>query len=333
MDRMQTVFGLFDDRADAEAAVRDLETRSFPRDAISILARHFDDGVATTTDREVVVTDSHAAAGARTGAVLGGVGGMLLGATALLVPGVGPLLALGPILGYGLIGAGLGAATGGVIGLLVDMGMPREHAEYYAEGLRRGGTIVSVQVANEEQAEIARAVMSQHHVVDIDQRIDYYRKTGFAGYSATAVPYTAAEAAAERERVRMAAANRPVVMETQPVVAETRPVVTETTTVVRTPDPPVVAPVDYHEHFRHHYTSTLANSGLTYEHYAPAYEYGYRLGSPGLHQHTWNDWTVLEPEARRMWEVTNPGTWETYREAIRAGWERSPTRVGGARLI
>jgi hypothetical protein len=81
------------------------------------------------------------------------------------------------------VGAGLGAAAGGLIGALVGMGIPEEHAHVYAEGLKRGGVLVSVKTADEQQANRAVQVLRQYNAVDIDKRREEYRASGWTGYS------------------------------------------------------------------------------------------------------------------------------------------------------
>jgi hypothetical protein len=72
--------------------------------------------------------------------------------------------------------------------------------------------------------------------------------------------------------------------------------------------------------FRTHCTETFGREGLSYEQCAPAYRYGYTLGSDGRSSHS--DWSSAEADARRRWEERNPGTWERFRAAIRHAWER-----------
>ena len=118
----------------------------------------------------------------------------------LVIPGLGPLAAAGPLIA-GLTGAGVGAATGGLVGALNSLGVPEEHAGYFAEGLRRGGTLVTVS-AMESTVQSVIDVLNRHGAVDINQRASYYQQSGYQGYTADTQPYTAAELAAEREQVR-----------------------------------------------------------------------------------------------------------------------------------
>ena len=78
-----------------------------------------------------------------TGAALGGATGLLAALASLAIPGVGPIIA-GGVLGTTLAGAGIGAAAGGLIGALTSLGLSEEDARYYEEGIRSGGTLVTV---------------------------------------------------------------------------------------------------------------------------------------------------------------------------------------------
>jgi uncharacterized protein (TIGR02271 family) len=103
---------------------------------------------------------SGAMQGAGTGAAVGGALGLIAGAASLAIPGFGPILAAGPI-ASALAGAGLGGATGGLIGALTRAGIPEDEAGYYEEGLKRGGTLLTVHAATDEMARCAAAVMER----------------------------------------------------------------------------------------------------------------------------------------------------------------------------
>ncbi|KPV48230.1 hypothetical protein SE17_39190, partial [Kouleothrix aurantiaca] len=141
----KTIVGLFDTSTEAQNVVQQLVDGGFSRDSISVLANNRDG----YTPSDTTATAEGAGAGAVGGGVLGGVLGLLVGVGALAIPGIGPVLAAGPLaaaLGAAgastLVGAGIGAAAGGIIGALVGAGIPEEDAGFYAEGVRRGGTLV-----------------------------------------------------------------------------------------------------------------------------------------------------------------------------------------------
>ncbi|MCB0031566.1 MAG: hypothetical protein KDE28_26830, partial [Anaerolineales bacterium] len=110
---MKTVVGLFDELSEARILVEDLANSGFDRDDISLVARDLDGAYATEleTSRETAVIAEGATTGAVTGGVVGSIGGVLLGLGALAIPGVGPVIAAGPIVA-GITGAVAGAVAG-----------------------------------------------------------------------------------------------------------------------------------------------------------------------------------------------------------------------------
>jgi uncharacterized membrane protein len=114
------------------------------------------------------------------GAAAGGIGGLLLGLTPIVIPGIGPALAAGPLAAT-LMGAGLGAAAGGLMGALTDLGVPEEEAGYYAEGVRRGGVLVMVE-AEEAMADRVVSILSHHHPIDLAERVEQWRQSGWTRF-------------------------------------------------------------------------------------------------------------------------------------------------------
>ena len=148
----RTIARMFDSYAATAAAVRDLEAAGFSRDDVGLVAgnaegRHgaASDAPARDADRDGVDdrTESGAGTGAGIGAALGGGAGLLAGIGALAIPGLGPVVAAG-WLAAALTGAGMGAAAGGLLGALTTAGVDEAEAHVYAEGLRRGGSLVTV---------------------------------------------------------------------------------------------------------------------------------------------------------------------------------------------
>ena len=121
----------------------------------------------------------------------------LLGLVSLAVPGIGPVVAAGPIV-TAIGGAILGAAAGGIIGALVDLGVPEEHAHYYAEGIRRGGTVLTLQT-DDTRAQRAVEVMQLHGVQDIHDRVAEWRRQGWTRYDPNAPALTREELTRERQ--------------------------------------------------------------------------------------------------------------------------------------
>ncbi|WP_244472302.1 MULTISPECIES: hypothetical protein [unclassified Methylobacterium] len=192
----RTLTGLFDDYAAAARAVDAIEAAGVPNGDISIVANNTDDrhsGLPGTTNHttgtthKAVADEGDATDGAGTGAtlgtVLGGGAGLLTGLGLMAIPGVGPVVAAGWLVAT-LTGAGVGAAAGGLLGALTGAGLSDSEAEHYAEGVRRGGTLVTVRT---EEAHVARvtALLSEHGAIDLDTRAENWRAEGWTGGTLT----------------------------------------------------------------------------------------------------------------------------------------------------
>jgi uncharacterized protein (TIGR02271 family) len=223
----KTVTGLFDTNQAAQAAVQDLIDNGVQPQAISLIASdargEFKNyrGRMDSPSGDFSTPDSSGSsqgaegptAGAVGGGLLGGALGLLVGLGALAIPGIGPVLAAGPLAaalgsaGAGAVaGAGLGAVGGGLIGGLVGMGIPDEDAQLYAEGVRRGGTLVVARVEDKLANRVAQ-ILEGHGAVDIDQRGAEWRQSGWSGFDANAEPYSAQELDTFRAGTGRATAN------------------------------------------------------------------------------------------------------------------------------
>ena len=198
--KLKTITALFDNIADARSAVAELVANNFHREDINLVAHASAEEYGQYFDKsgsyiEPGPTD-HAGAvhGAEAGAVLGGLAGFLLGF--VLIPGVGGIIVAGPIVGA-LVGAGAGALAGGLLGALTDQGVPDEHAAYYAEGVRRGGSLLIVK-AEEVATTLASDILKRHNPIDLQQRIPTWREAGWSTFNPAAPPYTAEQIAEER---------------------------------------------------------------------------------------------------------------------------------------
>src|SRR6476646_2749101 len=149
----QLISAMFDDYQAASKAVQRLKAAGIPSDDISIVGgnQEMRSGSAPLSRDD---ESSAAGTGAATGAVVGGGAGLLAGLGLLAIPGLGPVVAAG-WLASTLAGAAVGTAAGGLIGGLTEWGMSAEEAHGYAEGVRRGGTLVTARV---DDAQIDTAV-------------------------------------------------------------------------------------------------------------------------------------------------------------------------------
>lgn len=195
----KTATGLFDDYSDARAAVSALEARGIPSDDISIVSNNVDDRQTGDTNAA-----EGAGTGAGIGAAVGGVGGLLTGLGVMAIPGVGPVVAAGWLAATAAgaaAGAVAGGAAGGIIGAMTESGVPEEHAHVYAEGVRRGGTLVTARVEESLYPE-AEAVLRQSNWVDPVERRAAYTEQGWTRFDETLDPYGPAEIEQERRRYR-----------------------------------------------------------------------------------------------------------------------------------
>lgn len=195
---MKTLVGTYKDLNTAHAVVDDLIAANFNSTDIGIVAQDAKGDYAGHIDRDGVTrqdgsyrgakatTGDDAAAGAGIGATIGGLGGLLIGIGALAIPGVGPVIAAGPLLAA-LTGAGVGAVTGGLIGAMVDMGIPDEEANIYAEGVRRGHVLVTAQVPD-SSADHAARIMARPDALNLHQEAETWRQSGWNRFDPTVDP-------------------------------------------------------------------------------------------------------------------------------------------------
>lgn len=187
---MNTIARVYDSYGQASQVVADLEAAGCASSDINIIANRY------VCEESVRAQDpSGAGAGAGVGAALGGTAGLLAGLGVIAIPGLGPVVAAGWLVAT-LAGAGFGAATGGLIGGLVGAGLGEEHAQAYAEGVRRGGSLVTVR-AEEGRITEAEEILESHRPVDIEHRAGEYRAAGWTGAegNAAATPTPALGAA------------------------------------------------------------------------------------------------------------------------------------------
>lgn len=136
------IVGVFENEREASRAIQHLQDQGFTSDDISVVAKDRNDLRAIDEETGTKAPEG-LAAGAATGGVLGGVTGLLAGVGALAIPGIGPILAAGPLAAT-LAGLAVGAGAGGLVGGLVGLGIPENEAEEYQEYLNRGNILVLV---------------------------------------------------------------------------------------------------------------------------------------------------------------------------------------------
>ena len=181
---------LFDDYETAAGVVDQLEAAGLPHSEISIITNRAEPaapppGAGTFAPDAVDPVDA-AGTGATVGTVLGGGVGLLAGLGLLAIPGLGPVVAAGWLVAAAT-GAGVGAAAGGLIGGLTGAGLSEAEAHTYAEGVRRGGTLVTAR-AEDDQADQVLAILDQAGSIDLDERAEGWRAQGWTGGSTASEP-------------------------------------------------------------------------------------------------------------------------------------------------
>lgn len=193
---------LYDTYADAERAVTRLEAAGVPHSDISIVANNSDNWYGSRSgkvDRDRDGVDDRAegaGTGAGIGAGLGGAAGLLAGLGLLAIPGLGPVVAAGWLASMA-VGAAAGAATGGIIGALTEAGVSKEDASRYAEGVRRGGTLVTARVPDQDRARLD--ALLNERAVNLQERTAAWQKSGWTDFDAASPPLSPEDVGRERE--------------------------------------------------------------------------------------------------------------------------------------
>jgi uncharacterized membrane protein len=180
----RTIVALFEKVEDAENAVEELKRAGIPDEKIGLVTKK----ILVDREPESTKTFSDVAkstgAGAVGGGVIGGTLGTLIGIGALTIPGLGPAFAAGTLavtLASAAAGAGAGAATGGIIGALIGLSIPEKDAQVYAEGVKRGGLLLSVET-DEARLPLVGEIMKRSNALDVDTLRREWEANGWTGY-------------------------------------------------------------------------------------------------------------------------------------------------------
>ena len=165
----KAIAGFFHTQADGERAQKALFDAGFTQDEVSYLAGDTRGHQTPKVGPALMNTGSESEA--VSDAFVGGAVGLAAGVIAVALPGIGPLLAAGPLAGW-IAGLTAGAVTGGAIGLLKDYGVSEEQAEFYAEGVRRGGSLVTVHGVDEDREKVARELLNTAGAIEVEELAD-----------------------------------------------------------------------------------------------------------------------------------------------------------------
>jgi hypothetical protein len=164
-NKKTAVFGIYTTTNQAEEAVNQLMAQGFSDDDISVLLEDNNSSRQFAHEKNTKIPEG-TTTGATTGGVIGGTLGLLAGLGALAIPGVGPLIAAGPIMGT-LAGIGAGGTVGGLIGALVGMGIPEYEAKRYEGRIKDGGVLLSVHCNTSKEIDRAKELLKNTGAQDI----------------------------------------------------------------------------------------------------------------------------------------------------------------------
>jgi hypothetical protein len=234
-------------------------------------------------------------------------------------------------------------AEGDVTRVLIRNGVPRSDADEYAEGVRRGESLVMVRVSAGRVGEVER-ILHEQAPVDLDERLAFWRSEGFSTFSPSEEPFDAADMASERQHLArwrtgqagladtgarvFEASEEEVLLEPEELLVVPG-AVRSYTFITDAPFEPAEIDVDTLEltpqesrDFEEHYSAAFGTLGRRYEEFQPAYAYGRHLAREyGSSEQAWRD---IERQAERNWETRHPGTWDTFRDAIHWSFEQGP---------
>lgn len=157
----KTVLGVFHSKDKAEEAVREIRERGFDNTEINVVAKDEERGKGDRGGARMS-TGGNLTGGTTTGAAVGGVAGLLAGAGALAIPGIGPIVAAGPI--ATMLS---GAVTGGIAGGLIDWGIPEERGRHFEEKVKQG-KILTVIKTSDKKAEDAMQILRKNGAEDVE---------------------------------------------------------------------------------------------------------------------------------------------------------------------
>ncbi|MBK8160397.1 MAG: hypothetical protein IPK59_17035 [Rhodospirillaceae bacterium] len=199
----KTISALYDTYDKAAAAVLELEQAGVPAADISLVSNNIEG--RHRTDKEAETAGDIAADGAGAGSLIGGGAGLLAGLGMIAIPGIGPVVAAGWLAATAVgaaAGAIAGAIGGGIVGAMTRAGVTEEDAHFYAEGVRRGGSLVSARVTD-ELAPLAQEILDGHDHVDINARRDVFRDNGWRQFDESGRALSEEEIARARQDPRM----------------------------------------------------------------------------------------------------------------------------------
>ena len=293
----EILVGVFSDYNAAHAAVEEIVSSGVPREDISVIA-------ADRTGVEAGSSEPGSTAGAAgTGAAVGGTAGLIAGLAALAIPGIGPVVAAGPIVAA-LTGAGVGAAAGGVIGAMTHMGISEDQARAYSDAVREGRTVVTVRAGGQNAIEVENILRRGQALRSESESRESQRANAWRPDDPHSQADTFGEEGGASEWGRSAALRETNLATARGKVEVYDP---EMSVAPDLADPAIRQTWD-------HYSSRYS-----WEDFSAAWRLGHTFGTSPRYGSA--DWKDVEADARMGWEAERGNTWERFQEIVRHAWE------------
>lgn len=333
----KTVVALFDRFAAAQAVVRDLVSDGFRRNDIGFVA-----GDASGEYRARLLDEmTGTGEGASGHGIVAGVAGLLVGLNGFSFPGLGPIIAGGP-LAAAMAGAGIGAITGGLVGALRDAGVPEREAHLYAEGVRRGGIVITLSLGD-DHPERALSIFNRNGALDIEEHAHQWRQTGWHERDLSqaqdeeldledAGPFAPEDPLPGGPAVSLGPARSDSLQNSAALASDVNSAAGEQSEAQSDPQLQTGSQAGLEtardldtlgrDFRRHHDLVYGAQDGPGYERVQSGYFFGYQLATDDRYKD--HKWSEIEPEARRQWlQAHSADNWDDLKDAIRYGWERT----------
>ncbi len=198
MEKQETIVAVYDHFELANKAITDLTNDGISRDDIGLAVNNSDHkGEYSNLEANVEkYEDVTGPQGGVFGGVMGGLAGAAVALTAIVIPGIGPIIAAGPLVALlggatgAVIGGTAGAISGGVAASLIHLGISDDEADYYAEAIQRGNALVTVTARDENQAALISDILRRYQPVNLKRRADEWREKGWQGFEQKEDPTT-----------------------------------------------------------------------------------------------------------------------------------------------
>jgi hypothetical protein len=207
MATFETIVAVYDNFESANKALQDLVNDGFSRDDIGLAVNNsWRKGEYSNLEANVdKYEDVTGPEGSVFGGIVGGLAGAAVALTAIVIPGIGPIIAAGPLVALlggatgAVVGGTAGAISGGVAASFIHLGIADDEADYYAEAIRRGNAVVTVTAKDKNQASLSSDILRRYHPINLKRRADEWRQKGWQGFDALAEPYSEEDLRKERE--------------------------------------------------------------------------------------------------------------------------------------